>query len=73
LEIFYAFEEQKRWKLYIKTFIKIFTFRLQLEKNMKLYKIPEKKYQGFYNPISHKNVMEYVPKYNIFVQSKQKY
>ena len=37
-------------------------------KNMKLYKIPEEKYQGFYNPISHKKHMEYVPKYKFFVQ-----
>ena len=40
---------------------------------MKLYKIPEEKYQGFYNPISHNKPLDYIPKYKVFVQGFQKY
>ena len=35
---------------------------------MHLYKIPEEKYKGFYNPISHKKHMEYVPRFKVIVQ-----
>lgn len=37
-------------------------------KNLKLYKTPEEKYKGFYNPITRSKNMEYVPKYKVMVQ-----
>lgn len=37
-------------------------------KDFKLYKRPEEKYQ-IYNPLSGKRQMDYIPKYNMMVQS----
>lgn len=30
--------------------------------------MPEEKYKGYYNPISHKKHMDYVPRFKVVVQ-----